>query len=65
LREHFDEVEVERWDAPLLELPCRPALRDYLIGTGGDPAKAPAAAEIADIPLSVPERGALALAWKR
>jgi hypothetical protein len=40
-------------------------LRDYLIGTGGDPAKAPAAAEIADIPLSVPERGALALAWKR
>jgi hypothetical protein len=28
------EVEVERWDAALLELPTRAAVRDYLIGKG-------------------------------
>jgi SAM-dependent methyltransferase len=65
LAEQFDEVEVEWWDAPLLELPCRPAVRDYLIGKGGDPAKARAAAEMSDIPLSVTKRGALAFARKR
>jgi hypothetical protein len=39
--------------------------RHYPIGKGGDPVKARAAAEIADIPLSVTRRGALAFARKR
>lgn len=30
----FEEVEMERWDAPLLELPDRGAVRDYLVGKG-------------------------------
>jgi SAM-dependent methyltransferase len=61
----FDVVEVERWDAPLLELPSRRAVHDYLIGKGCDPEKAQAAAEIADVPLSVTKRSALAFAHKR
>jgi SAM-dependent methyltransferase len=65
LGELFDELEVERWDASLLELPSRPAVRDYLIGKGSDPATARAAAEIADVPLSVTKRGALAFGRKR
>ena len=27
----FEEVQVERWDAPLVRLPDRDAVRDYLI----------------------------------
>ena len=34
LEERFAEVEVERWDSRLLELPSRAAVRDYLIGKG-------------------------------
>jgi SAM-dependent methyltransferase len=64
LGELFDDLEVERWDAPLLELPSRPAVRDYLIGKGSDPATARAAAEIADVPLSVTKRGALVFGRK-
>jgi hypothetical protein len=58
-------VEVERWDAPLLELPSRSAVRDYLIGKGSDPETAQAAAETAAVPLSVTKRGALAFARRR
>jgi SAM-dependent methyltransferase len=65
LGELFGDVEVERWDAPLLELPSRSAVRDYLIGKGGEAAKARAAAEIAHVPLLVTKRGALAFARKR
>jgi hypothetical protein len=32
LGELFAEVEVDGWDAPLLELPDREAVRDYLVG---------------------------------
>lgn len=28
------EVEVERWDGRVLELPSRAAVRDYLLGKG-------------------------------
>ena len=65
LGELFDDVEVERWDAPLLELPSRPAVRDYLIGKGTEPDRAEAAAEITNVPLRITKRGALALAHKR
>jgi SAM-dependent methyltransferase len=65
LGELFADVEVERWDAPLLELPSRPAVRDYLIGKGTNPNRARAAAEIADVPLSVTKRGAVGFARRR
>jgi SAM-dependent methyltransferase len=65
LSELFADVEVERWDAPLLELPSRSAVRDYLIGKGSDPETAQAAAETTDVPLVVTKRGALAFARRR
>jgi SAM-dependent methyltransferase len=65
LGELFGDVEGERWDAPLLELSSRSAVRDYLIGKGTESEKARAAAEIANVPLSVTKRGALAFARKR
>jgi ubiquinone/menaquinone biosynthesis C-methylase UbiE len=65
LQELFLEVEVERWDAPLLALPSQAAVRDYLIGKQVEPAQARAAAEAATVPLSVTKRGALAFARRR
>ena len=65
LGELFADVEVERWDAPLLELPSQPAVRDYLIGKGSDPATAQTAACSTDVPLAVTKRGAPAFARKR
>jgi SAM-dependent methyltransferase len=61
----FADVEVERWDAALLELPSRSALRDYLIGKGSDPQNAQLTAEKTDVPLAVTKRGALLFARKR
>jgi SAM-dependent methyltransferase len=65
LGELFADVEVERWNAPLLELPSRSDVRDYLIGKGTDRQAAQAAAEITDVPLSVTKRGALAFTRRR
>lgn len=65
LGERFVDVEVERWDAPLLELPTRDAVRDYVIGKGGDPGRARAAARDARPPLAVTKRGALVFARRR
>jgi SAM-dependent methyltransferase len=64
LAQFFTEVEVERWDAPLVELPTRAAVRDYLIGKGIAPRVAESAARTAAVPLSVTKRGALAFARK-
>jgi SAM-dependent methyltransferase len=64
LGELFVDVEAERWDAPLLELPTREAVRDYLVGKGVVPERATSAAEAVDAPLSVTKRGALAFARK-
>ena len=64
LAEQFTDVEVERLDAPLLDLPTREAVRDYLIGKGVEPARAHATAESTNVPLSVTKRGALAFARK-
>jgi hypothetical protein len=65
LGEHFRDVEVEPWDSPLLELPSRSAVRDYLIGKGCAPVRAQAVAETATVPLRITKRGALAFARKR
>jgi SAM-dependent methyltransferase len=64
LAEQFAEVEVERWDAALLELPTPAAVRDYLIGKGVEPRVAGSKAETVPAPLSVTKRGALAFARK-
>jgi SAM-dependent methyltransferase len=65
LGELFVDVEVERWDAQLLELPSREVVRDYLIGKGAEPGRAEAAAAGAEVPLSITKRGAVAYGWKR
>lgn len=61
---YFGEVEVEHWDAPLLELPTRAALRDYLIGKGVEQRRAAARAETIPVPLRVTKRGAVAFGRK-
>jgi SAM-dependent methyltransferase len=61
----FAEVELERWDAPLLELRTRGAVRDYLIGKGVAPREARRAADSVKTPLRVTKRGALLFARKR
>jgi SAM-dependent methyltransferase len=60
----FAEVDVERWDAPGLELPTKAAVRDYLIGKGVQPPVAEARSKTVAVPLSVTKRGALAFARK-
>lgn len=63
--ERFAEVEVERWDAQLLRLPSRDAVRDYLIGKRVEPARAGEAAATIDPPLTITKRGALVFARRR
>ena len=63
--ERFHDLEVERWDAPLLRLPSREDVRDYLIGKGAEPERAAAAAEDVEVPLEVTKRGALLFARRR
>lgn len=58
----FEDVEVERWDAPLLRLPTRAAVRDYLVGKGVAAARAARIAATTDVPLQVTKRGALVYA---
>ena len=65
LRELFEEPEVERWDAPLVELPTARAVRDYLVGKQVAPDRARAAAEATQLPLRVTKRGAVLIARKR
>ena len=61
----FAEVEVERWDAPLLELPNREAMRGYLVGKGVAADHARPAADSVEAPLRVTKRGALLFARRR
>jgi hypothetical protein len=65
LGERFHDLEVERWDAPLLRLPSREDVRDYLIGKGAEPERASAAAAATEVPLEVTKRGALLFARRR
>lgn len=60
--ERFQELEIQRWDAPLLTLPSRPDVRDYLVGKGVEPNSAAGAAEQLEVPLAVTKRGALVFA---
>ncbi len=62
LAELFDDVEVEHWDDPLLKLPDRDSVRDYLVGKGVSPEDALEAAVAAETPMTVTKRGALAYA---
>jgi SAM-dependent methyltransferase len=64
LRELFEEPEMKRWDAPLIELPTARAVRDYLIGKQVAPDRAQAVAAATELPLSVTKRGALLFARK-
>jgi SAM-dependent methyltransferase len=63
--ERFHDLEVDRWDAPLLRLPSREDVRDYLIGKGAEPKRASAAAAATEVPLQVTKRGALVFARRR
>ena len=60
----FGQVEVERWDAPLVRLPDRDAVRDYLIARFVVPEDAAAAAERVATPVAITKRGALVYARK-
>jgi SAM-dependent methyltransferase len=58
----FADVEVRSWDAPLLALPTRQAVRDYLVGKGTDARRAEEVAASTEVPLSVTKRGAVVFA---
>jgi SAM-dependent methyltransferase len=60
----FGQVRVERWDAPLVRLPGRDAVRDYLVARFVAPEDAAAAAERVPTPVTVTKRGALVSARK-
>jgi SAM-dependent methyltransferase len=57
----FDEVRVDRWDAPLLTLPDTAAITDYLIARFVPAPRAAALARTLPAPLVVTKRGALML----
>jgi SAM-dependent methyltransferase len=58
----FGRAEVERWDAPLVRLPDRDAVRDYLVARFVAPEAAAAAAGRVATPVTVTKRGAVILA---
>ncbi|GAA1819033.1 class I SAM-dependent methyltransferase [Actinomadura chokoriensis] len=60
--EVFGEVEVERWDAPLITLPDRAAIRDYLVARHVPRPMAAEAAAHLHTPLPVTKRGSLVVA---
>ncbi len=64
LRGLFEEPEVKRWDAPLIQLPTARAVRDYLVGKQVASDRAQAVAAATELPLSVTKRGALLFARK-
>jgi SAM-dependent methyltransferase len=60
----FGQLRVQRWDAPLIRLPSRDAVRDYLIARFMAPEAAAAAAEQVTTPMTVTKRGAVMYARK-
>jgi SAM-dependent methyltransferase len=60
----FEEIQVERWDAPLVRLPDRDAVRDYLIARFVPPEVATDAAGRITTPATITKRGALIRARK-
>ena len=63
MAQQFGAVEIDGWDLPLLTLPDRDAVRDYLIGKGTDATIAANAATQVKVPLTVTKRGAVV--WGR
>jgi SAM-dependent methyltransferase len=61
----FGQVQVERWDAPLVRLPDRAAVRDYLIARFVPHQAAATAAEQVTTPATITKRGALIYARKQ
>jgi SAM-dependent methyltransferase len=61
----FGQVRVERWDAPLVRLPDRAAVRDHLIARFVPRELAATAAEQVTTPATITKRGALLYAGKR
>lgn len=57
--EHFTDVEVLAWDAPLVHLPDRESLVTYLRARGASAPSAEAAAATLRTPLSITRRGSL------
>ncbi len=60
----FDEVRVDRWDAPLLTLPDSAAITEYLIARFVPAQQAAAGARTLPAPLVVTKRGALVIGRK-
>jgi SAM-dependent methyltransferase len=60
----FGQVEVQRWDAPLVRLPDRDSVRDYLIARFVAPKIAASAAEQVATPTTLTKRGAVIHARK-
>jgi len=60
----FGRVQVERWDAPLVRLPDRDAVLDYLLARLVAPEAAVAAAEQVTTPVAITKRGAVIHARK-
>ena len=63
MAKHLEAVEVDAWDLPLITLPDRRAVRDYLIGEGTGASLAADAASRVGLPLTVTKRGAVV--WGR
>ncbi|MDF5758997.1 class I SAM-dependent methyltransferase [Spongiactinospora sp. TRM90649] len=53
----FGEVEVDRWDLPLIRLPDEDAVRDYLVARGVPHGRAARAARRVDTPVTLTKRG--------
>lgn len=58
----FGQIQVRRWDAPLVRLPDRNAVRDYLLARFVPAEAAVAAAAQVATPATITKRGALILA---
>jgi SAM-dependent methyltransferase len=59
----FGDIEIQRWDEPMVHLPDRAALALYLRGRGLSERRAAESARHVDVPLSITKRGMIA--WLR
>jgi SAM-dependent methyltransferase len=65
VREFFQDIEVQRWDAPLIHLPNEHALLMWLKGYGLSDKESRDIAGQVSLPLTLTKRGALIFAYKR
>lgn len=59
ISDYFEVTNVERWDAPLIHLPDKNALAQYLRGRGVSQAEIRKAVSSLSVPLTLTKRGAL------